>query len=121
MVNVSTMLMIVRRGATERFRILQALCAGGPIEILWDRRVADRRQAGDATSVERRQRDRRESSVEEEAGMVSGERRGTERRQRPQVRREERRCRQRRGRPPLSWTALDFILVKRPGQLGPRP
>lgn len=38
-------LMVVRRGAAERFRFLQEAFAHEPVTITWDRRVAERRHS----------------------------------------------------------------------------
>ena len=53
------LLVIVRRGATERFEFLNTRLAGEPVRISWDRRIADRRQTKHRMTVERRQGDRR--------------------------------------------------------------
>lgn len=37
-------LMVVRRGADERFRFLQEAFAHEPVTIIWDRRAAERRR-----------------------------------------------------------------------------
>ncbi len=69
---------IVRRGASERFQILQETFAGEPVELIRDRRLGERRQiGGDPITTERRRSDRR-------------------------------------GLPPITWTALDFVVVHRP-------
>jgi hypothetical protein len=54
--------MVVRRGAIRRFNALKDKTAELPVEVSWDRRLADRRVA---------------------PGDIAGERRGTDRRQAP--------------------------------------
>ena len=68
---------IVRRGAAERFRVLQEACAGEPVSILWDRRVGECRQRRAPPSTDQRRRERR-------------------------------------GPAPVTWTALDFVMVSLP-------
>lgn len=53
------LLVIVRRGATERFEFLNTRLAGEPVQISWDRRIANRRQTKQRMGLERRQGDRR--------------------------------------------------------------
>lgn len=53
------LLVIVRRGATERFESLNTRLAGEPVQISWDRRVVNRRQTRQRMRIERRQGDRR--------------------------------------------------------------
>ena len=50
---------IVRRGAAERFRVLQEMFAGEPVAILWDRRAGERRQYRAPLTTDRRRTDRR--------------------------------------------------------------
>ena len=52
-------LVIVRRGAVERFRVLQETFAEEPVEIMWDRRAGDRRQRRSPPTTDRRRRERR--------------------------------------------------------------
>jgi hypothetical protein len=52
------LLVIVRRGATERFALLERELAEDTVRIVWDRRVRDRRRGG-APRDERRQGERR--------------------------------------------------------------
>lgn len=59
MSNETRILLIVRRGATERFEFLNTRLSGEPVRISWDRRIADRRQTKQRMRVERRQGDRR--------------------------------------------------------------
>ena len=76
-------LIIIRRGATERFRLLQGVFAREPVEILWDRRVRQRRQRRAPTAMERWVRQRREAGGEtlaEPPDQVRGEQRASERR-----------------------------------------
>lgn len=72
---VRPLVMIVRRGAIERFRFLQEAFAQDPVLILWDRRVSERRRRTEAVTLERRHQ-------------------------------------KRRGPPPISWVALDFLIVR---------
>ena len=67
-------LIIVRRGASERFQIVQEMFAGEAVEPIWDRRRGERRERRDPITAERRRSDRR-------------------------------------GPPPVTWTALDFVVV----------
>jgi hypothetical protein len=53
------LLLIVRRGATERFRLLTEMFAEDPVCVLWDRRGGDRRRHAQPVGVERRQGERR--------------------------------------------------------------
>ena len=55
----SQLLVIVRRGATERFRRLQARLADEPVRVVWDRREEERRQTARPVAPERRRRERR--------------------------------------------------------------
>jgi hypothetical protein len=61
MSNETRLLVIVRRGATERFDLLNTRLAGEPVQISWDRRIADRRQRKQRVRLERRHGDRRGS------------------------------------------------------------
>jgi hypothetical protein len=54
-------LMVVQRGDHERFRLLSSTFGDRPVEVMWDRRVSDRRKPGDGPSVDRRSADRRHS------------------------------------------------------------
>ena len=57
-------LMIVRRGEASIFRSLKArLEAPGQLQVIWDRRVGERRTQAEATSSERRQQDRRQTNL----------------------------------------------------------
>jgi hypothetical protein len=110
-----SMLIIVRREAADRYRRLQALAVEVPIEIIWDRRVRERRRPGRSATVERRRRERRAPTAEARPIEMLGERpRSAERRQRPEARMPERRHGERRSAPPPTWTGLDFLLVKPP-------
>ena len=53
------LLVVVRRGATERFRLLQETFAQESLTVLWDRRGAVRRRAQQPVATERRRHDRR--------------------------------------------------------------
>ena len=52
-------LTIVRRGASERAQILRETFAGEPVELIWDRRLDERRQRRESITTERRRSDRR--------------------------------------------------------------
>jgi hypothetical protein len=51
-------LVIVRRGATDRFAVLERELAEPTVRVVWDRRVRERRQ-GQETVAERRRSERR--------------------------------------------------------------
>jgi len=55
-------LMVVQRGDLDRFRLLSTTFRQRPVEVIWDRRVGDRRRSGDDQAVDRRSRDRRRSA-----------------------------------------------------------
>jgi hypothetical protein len=108
------MLIVVSRDASDTFRHFQALVAqriDGDVELIWDRRMRDRRRHDPSIPVERRVRDRRA----EEAELLDDldEARRTERRQQSQLRMPERRKAERRRRPPETWQTLGFVLVTR--------
>jgi hypothetical protein len=52
--------MVVRRGAIRRFDALKTRTAELPVDVTWDRRVADRRSSEGETEGGRRQNDRRQ-------------------------------------------------------------
>jgi hypothetical protein len=52
-------LMVVQRGDLDRFRFLSTTFRDRPVEVVWDRRVGDRRRSADASAVDRRAGDRR--------------------------------------------------------------
>jgi hypothetical protein len=52
-------LMVVQRGDQDRFRFLSATFQDRPVEVMWDRRIGDRRRSGEEPSVDRRVGDRR--------------------------------------------------------------
>ena len=54
-----TVELIVRRGALRRFDKLKMAAAHLPVKISWDRRVAERRDAGADVEGERRRTERR--------------------------------------------------------------
>ena len=56
-----TALIVVRAGAVDRFAALRAAFAPEGVEVVWDRRLGDRRRStGDSPpDAERRRRDRR--------------------------------------------------------------
>ena len=51
--------LIVRRGAVKRHAALKQKTADLAVDVLWDRREADRRAAADKVEAERRSADRR--------------------------------------------------------------
>jgi hypothetical protein len=111
-----TTLIVVRRGASATFQQLQAMVAqrlDGDVELIWDRRLGDRRRHAPSVSVERRVRDRR--SAEPESLDDPDEARRVERRQQTQLRMPERRAAERRRRAPDTWQTLGFVLVTRDG------
>jgi hypothetical protein len=56
-----TALIVVRAGAVDRFAALRAAFATEGVEVVWDRRLGERRRSSDDSSPgsERRHRDRR--------------------------------------------------------------
>ena len=56
-----TALIVVRAGAVDRFAALRAAFAMEGVEVVWDRRLGERRRSSDNSSPgsERRRRDRR--------------------------------------------------------------
>jgi hypothetical protein len=100
--------LIVRRGATERFEYLKRALDDEPIELIWDRRIGDRR-GGAAAEHERRASERRVVPLPAEP-FTSLDRRASERRQPAEPRAPERRAGERRRRPPFTWTTLDFVI-----------
>jgi hypothetical protein len=100
--------LIVRRGAAERFAYLQTALDDEPIELIWDRRVGERR-GGTGAEPDRRAGDRRVVALEAEP-FTSLDRRGGQRRQPAEPRGPERRVGERRRRPPFTWTTLDFVV-----------
>src|SRR5262245_803995 len=56
-------LIVVRAGAVDRFAALRAAFAPEGVEVVWDRRVGERRRSAEpgAAGSERRRRDRRGS------------------------------------------------------------
>jgi hypothetical protein len=107
------LLIIVRRGQTERFELVKG-AFGQTAEIIWDRRLAERRRPENETDVDRRRGERRHLHEEEFVLGLVDDRRTTPRRERMEPRSPERRQRERRGLPPVSWTALDCIVIHRP-------
>ena len=107
----ASLLMIVRRGATDRFRLLQESFVREPVQILWDRREGERRQSRHPGQVvERRSENRRQADPESREHPWDG--RSRERRQRDAPRMPERRRHERRAPTPASWTALDFVVAR---------
>ena len=52
--------MVVRRGALRRFESLKKQTADLPVDVTWDRRVRDRRNASGDIACERRRTERRQ-------------------------------------------------------------
>jgi hypothetical protein len=54
-------LIVVRAGAVDRFAALRAAFVPDGVDVVWDRRLGERRRApaGDVSPTERRRRDRR--------------------------------------------------------------
>ena len=105
-----SLLIIVRRGQTERFeRVTRTL--GRTAEVIWDRRVAERRRPDTLAAVDRRRRERRHLSEEEFVFGLVEDRRAALRRERMEPRSPERRRGERRGPLPVSWTALDCVVI----------
>jgi hypothetical protein len=52
-------LMVVQRGDQDRFRFLRSTFGDRPVEVMWDRRLSDRRSSREASAVDRRAGDRR--------------------------------------------------------------
>jgi len=52
-------LMVVQRGDHDRFRFLSATFRDRPVQVVWDRRVGDRRRSSEGTPADRRSGDRR--------------------------------------------------------------
>jgi hypothetical protein len=52
-------LMVVQRGDQERFRFLSATFRDRPVEVMFDRRLGDRRRSSEGAEVDRRASDRR--------------------------------------------------------------
>jgi len=52
-------LMIVRRGQIERYEFLEKAFTDEPIQVIWDRRIGERRGQTQPTSMDRRQGERR--------------------------------------------------------------
>jgi hypothetical protein len=105
-----SLLIIVRRGQTERFeRVTRTL--GRTAEVIWDRRVAERRRPDTLAAVDRRRRERRHLHEEEFVLGLVEDRRAALRRERMEPRSPERRRGERRGPLPVSWTALDCVVI----------
>ena len=71
------LLVIVRRGETERFNLLEQELGEEAVRVVWDRRVGERRRG---TTIP-----------------------------------DDRRRGERRGKPPATWSTLDFTIVREPG------
>jgi len=52
-------LMVVQRGDHDRFRFLSTTFRDRPVQVMFDRRVGDRRRSGEDAAVDRRSGDRR--------------------------------------------------------------
>jgi hypothetical protein len=52
-------LMVVQRGDDDRFRFLSSTFRDRPVQVMFDRRMGERRQSGEDLSPERRASDRR--------------------------------------------------------------
>jgi hypothetical protein len=52
-------LMVVQRGDHDRFGFLRSTFGDRPVEVMWDRRLSDRRTTSDGPDVDRRASDRR--------------------------------------------------------------
>jgi hypothetical protein len=52
-------LMVVQRDHHDRFRFLRSTFAERSVEVVWDRRSADRRKSSEGPAVDRRSGDRR--------------------------------------------------------------
>jgi hypothetical protein len=57
--NVSSVEIIVRRGARDRFQKLKKKTAHLPVKVAWDRRRDERRAVSEEVNVNRRNSDRR--------------------------------------------------------------
>jgi hypothetical protein len=57
-------LMVVQRDDIDRFRLLSTTFQGHPVQIIWDRRIADRRRSAALPPVDRRSGDRRQPPPE---------------------------------------------------------
>ncbi len=103
-------LIVVSRTAGQTFQLVQTLAPqfGRDVELIWDRRIGDRRRPDRAASVEWRRVDRRRAEVEN----LFLDARRMERRQTPASRMPERRQAERRRRMPDTWWALGFVLVR---------
>jgi hypothetical protein len=95
-------LVVVRRGAAERFIQLQESFRGTATRVIWDRRRAERRRPPRRSRVNRRR-------APEEPPIPEG----IERRASPRRSGADRRLVVRRSPAPETWTALDFVLVHR--------
>ena len=104
------LLIIVRRGQTERFeRVTRTL--GRTAEVIWDRRLTERRRPDALAPVDRRRGERRNLPEEEFVLGLVEDRRTALRRERMEPRSPERRRGERRGPLPVTWTALDCIVI----------
>ena len=53
---------VVRRGAARRYDLMKKKSADLPVNVTWDRRVADRRAATEAPGTDRRRKERRKEA-----------------------------------------------------------
>jgi hypothetical protein len=104
-------LIIVRRDASGTFQHLQATWA--ELELVWDRRMGERRRVTAGAPVDCRIYDRRDPQYE----RIFLDQRQQERRQQLEVRMPERRLTERRPRAPDTWGTLGFVVVR--GKEGP--
>jgi hypothetical protein len=58
--SVSSVELVVRRGALRRFQKLKEKTAALPVKVLWDRRKGERRSAASQSDAGRRKTDRRQ-------------------------------------------------------------
>src|SRR5215470_9012402 len=113
--------MVVRRDAGSTFQHLQTIWAGRlghELELVWDRRMSERRCHTAAARVDRWVHDRGdpeiEPELEPEVELILLDQRQRERRQQPEepeVCRPERRQTERRRRAPGTWGPLGFLVV----------
>ncbi|HEY3382656.1 MAG TPA: hypothetical protein VGK32_12855 [Vicinamibacterales bacterium] len=54
-------MMVVQRGDQERYRFLRTTFRDKPVEVVWDRRLGERRRRLDEAEADRRGHDRRSS------------------------------------------------------------
>jgi hypothetical protein len=114
-------LIVVRRdagGTYRHFLTTLARVSRRDVELMWDRRVGDRRHGDAVIPVERRIGERRAADSESEPVFLDEPRR-MERRQHSECRVPDRRQGERRQRLPDTWRTLGFVLVPRISHEGP--